>query len=89
MAIITQPTPKSECCGAHIEKFITESGLPMIVRSLSRKVKGIHPMMVIRFILSMLFSGRTIHQGLSEAPFAKDVYYRALESFTGWCRLQD
>jgi hypothetical protein len=84
MAIITQPTPKSECCGAHIEKFITESGLPMIVRSLSRKVKGIHPMMVIRFILSMLFSGRTIHQGLSEAPFAKDVYYRALESFTGW-----
>jgi len=85
---ISQTTPNNEPTEAIIEKFIKENCVSEMVRSVCKsKSKGIPNIRIMRFLMSVVFSGRSINQnigGNTENGFEKDTVYRFLSGCNGW-----
>ena len=85
---IAHNTSKNESAEAIIEKFTKENCVSDLLCSVCKtKVKGISNISILRFLMGVIFTGRSINQNLeaSRNPgFAKDTVYRFLSSCSGW-----
>ena len=85
---IAHNTSKNESAEAIIEKFTKENCVSDLLCSVCKtKVKGISNISILRFLMGVIFTGRSMNQNLeaSRNPgFAKDTVYRFLSSCSGW-----
>lgn len=75
---------------AIIDKFTKENCVSDMLRSVcTSKSKGVSNISILRFLMSVVFTGRSIHRNLESGrfvDFAKDTVYRFLSSCSGWFR---
>lgn len=87
---IAHNASNNEPVEAIIDKFTRENCVSDMLRSVcTSKSKGVSNISILRFLMSVVFTGRSIHRNLESGrfvDFAKDTVYRFLSSCSGWFR---